>query len=182
MNKFYLTGIGPDKPGIVAALTKIVTDLSGNIVDTSMTMLGSQFALLMSITLPAEKSLEAVQQSFKPIEQELGFTVFVKQDTATTETTSPAIDGEPHMISIAGEDKTGITYEFTQILAKFDINITDLNAQSIVGEDDKQVYILMIECIIGSHVDRSIFERDLAMMGEQLNVEVTYHSIEALAL
>jgi len=183
MNTLYLTGIGPDKPGIVSAITKVVRDLNGNIVDTSMTILGSQFALLMSITFPASVDEAVVRNRFTQVEDELGFTVFLKPqedtDKVEFETTN---DAEPFMISIAGVDKTGITYEITHILAKFGVNITDLNATQIHGNDDAAVYIMMIECLIGAHVDREIFERELAMMGEQLNVEVTYHPIDAIAL
>ncbi len=183
MKKLYLTGIGPDKPGIVSAITKVTTDLDGNIVDTSMTILGSQFALLMSIAVPPTLSLEEAKQQFEPVEKELGFTVFLKPQENDDVVGFETIDNaEPWMLSIAGVDKTGITYEFTQILAKFGVSITDLNAKCINGEGNEPVYIMMIECLIGVNVDRDIFEQELAMVGEQLNVEVTYHPIEAIAL
>ena len=50
MARAVISTIGQDRPGIVNELTEIVHELSLNIEDSRMTVLGGEFAVLMSVT------------------------------------------------------------------------------------------------------------------------------------
>lgn len=178
----YITGIGDDRPGIVAGLTGVLLRFEANIVESTMTMLGNQFAFLMIVALPANVNVEQFRNAFQPVEKQLQFSVFVQplaQDIHAPATLRG--DGEPYMISIAGQDRTGITAQFSQVLARHNINIMDLNAKTIAGNNGP-AYILMVEVRIPSTVNLPALEQELARTGEEMNVEVTYHPLETVAL
>jgi glycine cleavage system transcriptional repressor len=48
-NSIVITAIGPDKTGFVHTLTQSITDNSGNIIESRMIMLGSEFAVIMLV-------------------------------------------------------------------------------------------------------------------------------------
>ena len=181
MKQVYITGVGQDQPGIVAAMTEGINQNQGNIEDSTMTILGSQFAFIMVAGFPDDVTIEMLRKDYMPFEQEKGLIVFVQELTDKTPYTPKPADAVPYIISVAGGDRTGITYEITRILAKHEVNITDLNAHTIEGETGP-VYIMMIETILPDALDRDVFERELAMMGENLNVEIQYHPVEHVAL
>ncbi len=181
MKKVYITGIGPDRPGIVAAMTEVLAHNRGNLEDTTMTILGRQFALIMIGSFPADIPLERICEEYATTGRNLGLTIFVHEFDEEGEHKTP-VNKNPYIISVAGHDRTGITFEITRILSKFRVNITDLNAQIIEGEEGQPVYIMMIECDMPKDIERELFERELAMMGESLNVEITYHPVEHVAL
>jgi glycine cleavage system transcriptional repressor len=47
---FALSAIGRDRPGIVADLAELIYECDCNLEDSSMTLLGSEFAVLLLLT------------------------------------------------------------------------------------------------------------------------------------
>ena len=52
MNHFALTIVGRDRAGIVSQVTKILFDLGCNIADSSCSILGGQFAMILILGHP----------------------------------------------------------------------------------------------------------------------------------
>ena len=50
MARAVISTIGDDRPGIVNELTKVVLELNISVEDSRMTVLGGEFAVLMSVT------------------------------------------------------------------------------------------------------------------------------------
>lgn len=48
-----VNAVGADRPGIVADISKHVTDAGGNVGDSQSARLGSHFSLMMLVTVPA---------------------------------------------------------------------------------------------------------------------------------
>jgi glycine cleavage system transcriptional repressor len=49
MHELAVTAIGQDRPGIVAAVTKVLHERGGNLEDSAMTILGGQFAIVLLV-------------------------------------------------------------------------------------------------------------------------------------
>ena len=49
MKHLIIKGIGPDRPGIVSNISKFVTSNNGNIEESRMIRLGSEFSIIMLI-------------------------------------------------------------------------------------------------------------------------------------
>ena len=47
--RLAVTAIGADRPGIVAAVTGVLTDHGGNIEDSTMSILGGHFAMMLVV-------------------------------------------------------------------------------------------------------------------------------------
>ena len=52
MPSFALAAIGKDRPGIVAAVSKVLYELGCNVEDSSMTMLRGNFAVMLVLAAP----------------------------------------------------------------------------------------------------------------------------------
>src|SRR5258707_11647910 len=79
MARFFLvTAFGPDRPGMVAGVTRLVYDLNGNIEDTSMTRLGGEFVMMLVLGLPSARSGALLLKSLPQHEKKLGLTLNVK--------------------------------------------------------------------------------------------------------
>ncbi len=181
MKKICITCVGPDQSGIVAAITDVLANHQGNIEDTTMTILGCQFALIMIGVLPDSVTLDTLANEYRALERRMSLSVTLSTLDQAPGAEAPHSQGQPFMVSVAGNDRTGITCEITRILAHYAVNITDLNARTIPGESGP-VYIMMVECLLPNDLPKPAFEQTLARMGETLNVEITYHPIEHAAL
>lgn len=182
-----LSTIGQDKPGLVAALTEALTTVGGNIADSTMTRLGGQFAMILLLELPTEAAWLQLRQALLGLEEQLGLTFTHKRlaqrfTPAHLSTLTP--NEKPHrsyLVSVAGADKTGITFEVSKVLAGFNANITDLNAHCIAGESGP-VYILVVEFDCPKGVAHSELETALLALGTSLGLEVRLRSVDAIAL
>ncbi len=179
MNHFALTIIGRDRPGIVAQVTDILYRMGCNIADSSSTILGGQFAMILIISHPEFKGRDDFGDAFLPLE-ESQLSVFLRTLKPGGER-RPDMPGEICMISVYGSDKPGIVFRVTNELGARGVNITDLNTK-LVGSSERPVYVMMLEAILPE--DLSIDDLDNAMKGlqKELQVDISVRSITPVEL
>src|SRR5512139_3819444 len=136
MQHFALTIVGRDRPGIVAQVTEILFNLGCNIADSSCSILGGQFSMILIIAHPTFTSRASFGDAFLPLE-EADLTVALRVLNPGGEI-HPHFDGEICMISVYGADRPGIVYRVAKILGEQRINITDLNTK-LVGTEQRPI-------------------------------------------
>ncbi len=127
-----LTGVGQDRVGIVAELAQIFYERGCNLLDSSMTLLRGEFALILMISLPDGESTASLQEDLSALEARLGLTMHMREltDDELAEAESPV---NSYIVSVYGADKPGIVAGITSKLAKAQINITDVQTKSTTG-------------------------------------------------
>lgn len=180
MTKAVISGIGPDQPGIVAAIANILYKRGCNIIDSTMTRLAHEFAVILIISVPDGIPFSELQREFATVEESHNLTVLIKPipDHLNLDTHLPQ---NPYMVSVAGKDREGITFHVSRKLAEMDINITDLNAQTIPGEDGP-VYIMMVEVDLPNSIAVSSVREELQALAAEIDVEIQVRPLEAVAL
>src|SRR5262245_54981090 len=78
-----LTAIGPDRPGLVKAISTAVHRAGANIEDSRMSILGTEFAVVMLYSGSAAE-VQAVESACEALGRELGLK-FLFQDTRRAE-------------------------------------------------------------------------------------------------
>ncbi len=66
-------------------------------------------------------------------------------------------------------------------LARYRVNITDLNTQ-VVGAKDRPVYVMVLEVDIPENVDMKDLEREFDKIRKELSVSISVRPIESLEL
>jgi glycine cleavage system transcriptional repressor len=181
MGKWVISGVGPDRTGIVAGITDVLFRHGCNIEESSMTILAEEFSWILIVSHPTPAPTEAVQEAFNQLEAQLGVTLFLRELAPHAPIASYPPEAEPIMISVCGHDRTGITFQVAHLLSDFKVNITDLNAQTIAGEDGP-VYIMMIEAAVLPETDRTSLETSLQTLSKELGVEISVRDLEPLTL
>lgn len=181
MGKIAITGVGPDRPGIVAALTKVLDTHRCNIEDASMTILAGQFAMILVVAVPDNLADEVLEKDLLAVEENVGV-VLHTQPVSESDIHTPASDGDgQYLIAVSGEDHVGITHEVAGMLAEFAVNITDLNSQVIDGETGP-VYMMMIEVRVPESLETAALNSALQSLAGEQNVEISIQPVEALVL
>ncbi len=179
MAHFALTVVGRDRPGIVAQVTEILFRLGCNIADSSCSILGGQFAMILIISHPALVDRTSFGDAFQPLE-EADLTVALRVLKPGGEIT-PHFDGELCMISVYGADRPGIVYQVAQVLGARKVNITDLNTK-LVGSEDHPVYVMIIEAVLPAGVDEHEVDAWMAPLREELQVDISTRVIPRVEL
>ncbi len=183
--KILITGVGPDRPGIVAGLTEVLFRHQCNIEDSSMTILAREFSWLLLVNASPSTSFEKIKQDIQALGEQMGLTTLVKaievEAGAHEDPKSNTLEERGVMIAVSGQDKTGITYQVAKVLAEEQVNILDLNAHCIEGEDGP-VYIMMIEAILPQTLEKVTLETTLNALAQTLGVEIRVNPLEVLTL
>jgi glycine cleavage system transcriptional repressor len=179
MSNFALTIIGRDRPGIVSQVTEILFQLGCNIADSSCSILGGQFAMILIISHPEKSSREDFEQAFAPLE-ETNLSVFLRTLKPGGEQRL-ALEGELCMISVYGSDKPGIVYQVARELGERAVNITDLNTK-LIGSQERPVYVMMLEAVLPPTISLEELETAMDELKGTLKVDISVRSISPVEL
>ncbi len=179
MNFFALTIVGRDRPGIVSQVTEILYNHGCNIADSSCSILGGQFAMILILGHREYTGLASFGDAFKPLE-ESDLTVALRVLKPGGEV-RPEIDGDICMISVYGSDKPGIVYRVANVLGDRKINITDLNTK-LVGSEERPIYVMVLEAVLPEAVTEEDVNAWLAPIRDELQVDITVRIIPTVEL
>ena len=178
-NRWIVTALGKDRPGIVAGVTKILYQLGCNLEDSAMTRLEGEFAVMLIFSAPAKVSAERLRRAFVPLERQ-GLAVHLKSLTAL-ETRAPKGRGKTFQISVYGADRPGIVFRVSEALAKAGANITDVHTHRSAG-GGPSLYLMLLEVELPPRLAEAALERRLQQLARRLGVEVSLRQAEAAVL
>ena len=171
MGSIAVTAVGADRPGIIAAITQVLSDYGGNLEDCTMTVLSGHFAIMLLVEIDTDPRV--LEDAVAAGTSALGLTV-------TARAVGPADRPAPstHLLSVYGSDRPGIVQQVSAVLAAHQVNITDLTTRIIEGEHP--VYAMALEIAIPPKVDADALTG--SVMAGVDNVEVSLHALDTAVL
>jgi glycine cleavage system transcriptional repressor len=124
---FALSAIGRDRPGIVADLAELIYECDCNLEDSRMTILGSEFAVLLLLSGHAPDVERRLSAGCKRLEWEKRLTVFFRPLEGDVAPGEPA--GRVLECVVTGVDKAGIVARIARTLADQRANVEDLRTE-----------------------------------------------------
>lgn len=170
MDKLVVSIIGKDRPGIVAAVSKILLDEGCNVEDVTQTSLQAEFAGIFIVSVPKSLAPGALRSSLEGGLSALGVDVLVKRIEHRAE--QPPDQPEPFVITTYGPDRMGLVAGITEVMARFDVNITNLKAVFRGGKDPSR-NIMIYEVEVPCHIDQAAFREALRRRAGELGLEIT---------
>lgn len=180
MGHFSVSVIGKDRPGIVSSVSEVLFNLGCNIEDSSCSILGGQFAMILIVWHDVYSATDEFEKAFIPLRQ-VGLTVSVNALKEGEVTHEKGFTGKPYILSVYGADRPGIVYRVSSELAERKVNITDLNTQ-LVGTKERPIYVMLLEVDIPDSVDMEEFRGVLEEVKKDLSVNITLKPIETMEL
>jgi len=174
MNKVILTVLGHDRPGIVAAVAKVLFEQSCNIENVSQTILQTEFSGSFIVTLPPDVLLDQI------LIEELAFMdlhVHIAP-IAAARAAFQSKESEPFVITTKGPDRKGLVAGISATIARYGVNITNLQAV-FKGGDEPGNNIMIYEVDIPSDIDQKAFYHELRETAESLalNISIQHRNI-----
>jgi glycine cleavage system transcriptional repressor len=174
VTEFAVTAIGRDRPGIVAAVSRALLDLDGNIEDSQMSILRGHFAVMLVVRVPDPISAEELADHLGPVREQLGLEAITCNPIDELEA---VMDPATHVVTVYGADHPGIVNAISNALAELDVNITDLETR-LTGPDDNPLYTMVIEVAVGE-ADVGLVQASLRAVAERESVEFSLRPLEA---
>jgi glycine cleavage system regulatory protein len=121
--QIVLTLIGPDRPGLVEALSDEIARASGNWEQSRMARLADQFAGILRVSLPSARIAD-LSAGLKNLEHH-GLRIVVEtSQAADTPRSTVAM-----RLEVVGNDRAGIVRDISRALAQRSVNVDELETQ-----------------------------------------------------
>ncbi len=171
---FALSAIGKDRPGIVADLAELIYECDCNLEDSSMMLLGGEFAVLLVLSGAGHGLGERLRAACKRLEWERRLTVFIRPLEGEPMSYGTDEVRMPFQLHAVGVDKAGIVARICRCLADRRINITRLQSHSRPQpETGTPIYDMRIQLDVPASTDDAGLRRELEEVAASMNVEVT---------
>ena len=118
-----VTVIGPDRAGLIRDLSKIVTDAAGNIQESRMIALGSEFAMLMLVS-GNWHSVAKIREKLVQLQERGEVTITVRDSSPRT-----GVTAAPYVIDVVSLDHEGIVLGLSNFFAARELEIAELNTR-----------------------------------------------------
>ncbi|MFC1858904.1 glycine cleavage system protein R [Thermodesulfobacteriota bacterium] len=171
MKKVLISVMGPDRPGIIAAVSRMLYELDCNIENVSQTTLQSQFGGIFLASIPGQLSDSEILQKLNTGLDPLRLHAHV-QYLEEAEIERQMIESEPFVITTKGPDRKGLVARITEILARYGVNVTNLQAVFKGGKDPGD-NIMIYEVDVPLEIDHSALYRDLRKRSEELDLDIS---------
>lgn len=123
-NKAVIATVAADRPGLVSELSAIVTSLNLNIQDSRMTVLGGEFAVLMSVS-GEEAALEALDARLSDQADAGGFAYLFRRTSER-----PQAEHLRFTVTVEAMDHPGIVSRVTGFFSQRGVNIRELTTDT----------------------------------------------------
>ncbi|MBC7645166.1 MAG: hypothetical protein H7123_08565 [Thermoleophilia bacterium] len=178
MPEYAVAAMGADRPGIVAALAGTLTRAGVSIEDSSMTILGGQFAMLLLVS--STLGVAQVESIIRPVALDLDLLLEVRDASRasserTAKVASPAsVDGREHVIAAYGPDRPGLVAALAEVLAAHNVNISDFGSR--VGASD--TFAMWFNVVLPPGLDVDELVAKLRTAGGEVALDASAHAAE----
>lgn len=121
-SSLVLTVLGPDRPGLVESIARIVAEHDGNWVESRMARLAGQFAGILRVEVPTDRAA-ALSAAIAALQQ-AGLESMIHPDAAPS--VRSAADQPALHLDLVGADRPGIVREISRVLAAHGVNVEEL--------------------------------------------------------
>lgn len=170
---FILSAIGQDRPGLVADLSQLIYDCDANLEDSRMTILGTDFAVILLSSSTAADAGDRLAVGAKRLEREHGLTILVRHLEAGSRSEVPAPGHHLYRMLAAGEDRAGIVAGLCRVLAERGVNVVELATRSRPGPGGSPHYEMNVTLEVPERLDVDELRASLEQEANRLVIDVS---------
>lgn len=178
--RFILTVVGKDHPGIVAGIADTLYKYECNIQELNQTVLSDEFAMILLLQPTKQIDVQELNKGLRKCCETLEVTYALREVTLMPDfpPANPTSPKDKVIITVIGADKIGIVAGVAKTLADMDINIVELStAPSYIVHDEPQ-YTMIARVEVDEYMDMPALRRNLENCARNLSVEINVQSQE----
>jgi glycine cleavage system transcriptional repressor len=172
---FAVSGIGLDRPGIIAAVAERMVVHGVNVTDSEMAILRGHFAMMLLITGPDSLDAEALETDLRVAGEQLELEALTLREVQEAH----GARSEPSwVVSVHGADHPGILAAVTRALADAGVNVHDLHTRVVGEADGRPLYVMFMEVAPPEDLGEDELRALLRAAAEAQEVDVSLQPLE----
>jgi len=116
-----LTVTGSDRPGLVEAISKVLSEHQANWEASHLARIGGRFAGILQVAVDV-LHVAALLQDLDGLAK-IGLTIRSEKDLET-----PEPEGQSYSLSLVGSDQPNIVHEIASVLAKREVSVLEIRS------------------------------------------------------
>jgi glycine cleavage system regulatory protein len=175
MSAIIVTLIGPDRPGVVRAISDAATQHGANWTDSVMANFAGQFAGIVQLQVPASNS-KALLAALHGLESDtLHIQIAQGEDAPPAAATRRRIH-----LALVGHDRPGIIRSISTRLAAQGVSIDTMKTHIASGAmSGEQMFHLDAQLTAPQELDTDALRDGLESLANELMVDIAFDSAEA---
>ena len=167
-----VTLVGPDRPGLVSAISDKAVEFDANWADSVMSNFAGQFAGIVQLQVRPEKcdALIAALQSLESLESPQMRISVAKSAAATSHIKTRRLK-----LDLVGHDRPGIIHSISSQLAKRQISIEKLETHIVSGAmSGEQMFQMKALLLVPVTLDENELRDGLEGLANELMVDISF--------
>jgi glycine cleavage system regulatory protein len=167
-----MTVIGVDRPGLVETVASLVTQHGGNWLESRMSRLGGHFAGILRVEVPPDNEASLIA-ALKKLDAQ-GLSVVVHPDQPRSVPAPP----RQSVLEIMGQDRPGIVREISHTLARFGVNVEELETEcSSAAMSGETLFKAHARLSIPESCDVAEIQQQLEKLAADLIVDISLAAV-----
>jgi glycine cleavage system regulatory protein len=167
MASLILTVIGPDRPGLVRALSEAVAARGGSWLESRMARLAGQFAGIVLVDAPA-----LLADDLRALESQ-GLRIVTQQAAEGLEPDGARAGGLRIRLEVVGHDRPGIVRDVARVLADCGVNIEELTTGVASGSfSGETLFRATASLLAPNDAAVDLVRGSLEQLGNELMVDI----------
>ena len=170
-----ISAVGSDRTGVVQDLTKVILSCDGNIQESRMTTLGSEFAMLLLVS-GNWATLNKLEQGLNKLGESKNLLISIRQ----TDARAPEGDRMPYAVDIVSLDQQGIVFNLANFFATRDIDIADVATRSYAAaHTGSPMFAVQMSINVPSTVHVAQLREEFLEICDRLNLDAILEPVKA---
>lgn len=175
MQFIVISALGSDRTGLIFDLTRVVLDCAGNIHDSRMSALGSEFAMLVLVS-GNWHTLAKLEGELKKLAEATGITISLRR----TEQRAPRKDVVTYSVDVVCLDQQGIVHNLAGFFSARGIDIAELNTRSYAAaHTGAPMCSVQMMVHVSSKVHIAALREEFMDLCDQLNLDAILEPVKA---
>ena len=170
-----ISAVGSDRTGVVQDLSKTILACGGNIEESRMTTLGSEFAMLLLVS-GNWATLNKLEQGLNKLGDAKALSIAIRQ----TDAKLAAGDRMPYAVDIVSLDQQGIVFNLANFFTSRDIEIADVATRGYAAaHTGSQMYAVQMAINVPSTVHIAQLREEFLEICDRLNLDAILEPVKA---
>ncbi len=173
-NQLVLSALGEDKPGIIDELSRCVLECGCNIVDSRMTILGGDFAILL-LVIGNWNNIARLENQIRSLEERLALTITARR-TASREIGKDLL---PYGVDVVALDQPGIVHNLARFFSQRKINIQEMVTSTYAAaHTGTPMFTVHLSVDIPANMQISVLRDEFMDFCDQLNLDAVIEPVK----
>ena len=162
-----ISAIGNDRTGLVYDLTRVILDCGGNVLESRMTALGSEFAMLLLVA-GNWHTLAKLESEFKKLSDANNITISIRR----TENRTPRPDTLTYTVDAVCLDQPGVVFNLAGFFSSRGIDIGDVSTRSFAAaHTGAPMFAVQMVIHIPSRIHLAALREEFMDLCDQMNLD-----------